>query len=274
MTELPPNGGDGAPGTLGALDEPDAPTYFPRGNYRRRIRVVATAPGRVDGGLEDDQHYFTVMLEHDGGRVVNVTSTSLRAPWTTCAAAAEPLRALTGMPLSERCLAVADWTESAQHCTHQLDLAGLCVAHATRVVAGGASRRQYDAEIPFGLLDGEEHPVTLARDGERRLRWVLRGGAIVAPDPYAGVDRGFARWADTALGADDAEAAIVLRRACSIGMSRGIDLDSYPTLADMPGLSPVCYSMQPERAPVAFRNRGLIRDYDDRPDALLADGPA
>jgi hypothetical protein len=32
--------------------------------------------------------------------------------------------------------------------------------------------------------------------------------------------------------------------------------------------------MQPERAPVAFRNRGLIRDYDDRPDALLADGPA
>jgi hypothetical protein len=57
-------------------------------------------------------------------------------------------------------------------------------------------------------------------------------------------------------------------------MSRGIDLDRYPTLADMPGLSPVCYSMQPERAPVAFRNRGLIRDYDDRPDALLADGPA
>ena len=52
-----------------------------------------------------------------------------------------------------------------------------------------------------------------------------------------------------------------------------MDLDSYPTLADMPGVSPVCYSMQPERAPVAFRNRGLIRDYDARPDALLADGP-
>ena len=123
-------------------------------------------------------------------------------------------------------------------------------------------------------LDGEEHTVTLARDGAPQLRWVLRGGAIVAPTPYADVGHGFARWADATLGADDAEAAIVLRRACSIGMSRGIDLDSYPTLADMPGLSPLCYSMQPERAPVAFRNRGLIRDYDDRPDALLADGPA
>ena len=39
---------------------------------------------------------------------------------------------------------------------------------------------------------------------------------------------------------------MVLRRACSIGMSRGLDLDSYPTLADMPGLRPVCFSMQPD----------------------------
>ena len=48
----------------------------------------------------------------------------------------------------------------------------------------------------------------------------------------------------------------MLQRACSIGMSRGLDLDAYPTLADMPGLRPVCFSMQPDVAPVAFRNRG------------------
>ena len=41
----------------------------------------------------------------------------------------------------------------------------------------------------------------------------------------------------------------------------------------MPGLRPLCFSMQPDVAPVAFRNRGLIRDYDDRPDAMLAEGP-
>jgi len=57
-------------------------------------------------------------------------------------------------------------------------------------------------------------------------------------------------------------------------MSRGMDLDQYATLADMPGVAPVCFSMQPERAPVAFRNRGLIRNYDNRADEMLADGPA
>ncbi len=115
--------------------------------------------------------------------------------------------------------------------------------------------------------------MVLARDGAVVLRWAMRGTRIVSPSPFSEATGGFARWADATLPADEAEAAVVLRRACSIGLSRGLDLDSYPTLADMPGLAPVCYSMQPERAPVAFRNRGLIRDYDGRPDALLADGP-
>jgi hypothetical protein len=116
--------------------------------------------------------------------------------------------------------------------------------------------------------------VTLDRDGKRLLEWQLDGGRIVGPPPWSDATGGFARWADATFDADTAEAAIVLKRACSIGMSRGIDLDSYPTLADMPGLSPVCWSMQPERAPVAVRNRGLIRDYDADPDAMLAEGPA
>jgi hypothetical protein len=176
--------------------------------------------------------------------------------------------------LSDRCVDITEWTDSHQHCTHQLDLAGLAVAHAARVSAGGAARRQYDAEIPYGLLQGEEHTVVLARDGEVVLRWTVQGTRIVAPRPYAEATGGFARWADANLSADAAEAAVVLRRACSIGLSRGLDLDSYPTLADMPGLAPVCWSMQPERAPVAFRNRGLIRDYDDRPDAMLGEGPS
>ena len=160
----------GRGGTLGVLNPSDTPTYFAGGNYRRRIRLVASAPGVVDGGLEDDQHYFTVALQHDGACVVSVTSASLRAPWSTCAAAADPLRALAGMPLSDRSLAVTEWTESHHHCTHQLDLAALAAAHAARVVAGGAPRRQYDAEIPFGLLDGEEHTVTLVRDDRAAAR--------------------------------------------------------------------------------------------------------
>jgi hypothetical protein len=101
----------------------------------------------------------------------------------------------------------------------------------------------------------------------------MDGGRIAAPSPWSEAEGGFARWADATLDADTAEAAMVLKRACSIGMSRGLDLDRYPTLADMPGLSPLCWSMQPERAPVALRNRGLIRDYDAHPEAMLAEGP-
>jgi len=33
----------------------------------------------------------------------------------------------------------------------------------------------------------------------------------------------------------------------------------------------VCYTMQPEIMPVAFRNIGSIRDFADHPDALLSD---
>ena len=36
------------------------------------------------------------------------------------------------------------------------------------------------------------------------------------------------RWADATLPEDDAECAIALRRACDIGMGRGMDLDGVP----------------------------------------------
>jgi hypothetical protein len=215
-----------------------------------------------------------VQVVHDGTHVNAITSESVRAPWTTCPAAGAQLEALVGTALSDRCVEVAGRTRSDQHCTHQLDVATLAIAHAARVTAGGEHRRQYDITVPFGLLDGQRHTVALARDGVDLLAWDVEGGRIIGPAPYSEATGGFARWADATLDADTAEAAVVLKRACSIGMSRGLDLDGYPTLADMPGLSPLCWSMQPERAPVAFRNRGLIRDYDDRPDAMLAEGPA
>ena len=264
-----------APGdTLVHLNASAPPTYFPYGRFRRRIRLVALDARTVVVGLEDDQHYFTVRVEHDGERVVTISSESVRAPWSTCPAAGAQLQALVGTPLSDRCIEVAGRTRSDQHCTHQLDIATLAVAHAARVTAGGAVRRQYDMVVPYGLLDDQCHTVTLARDGEPLLEWEMEGGRVVAPPPYSEATGGFARWADDTFDADGAEAAVVLKRACSIGMSRGIDLDSYDTLSEMPGLNPVCWSMQPDRAPVAFRNRGLIRDYDARPDAMLAEGPA
>ncbi|HUF85367.1 MAG TPA: DUF2889 domain-containing protein [Acidimicrobiia bacterium] len=251
---------------------------FRDGSYRRRIRLVSPEPGVVEGGLEDDFHHFEVTLHHDGERVLDVDASSVRWPWTTCPAAAGPLRALAGMALSERCLAVGEHTDPKANCTHMFDLAGLAVAHAAR----GGERRQYDAEVPFGAVAKAGSVVRLWRDGELALEWTFEGrqlGAgtgtvrpIVDPPSFADAPwkGGFFQWADTTLPVEEAEAAIVLRRACEIGLGRGMDLDGVDRadeLADL--MRGVCYTMQPAVIGTSLRNKGTIRDFSSSPDALL-----
>lgn len=212
---------------------------YPTGSFRRRLRVVLDDDGVVAGGLEDDFHYFTVRLRHDGERVVEIDAGSRRWPWTTCPSAAEPLRALVGMPLSPRCLAVGDWTDPKRNCTHMFDLAGLAVAHA----ASTREQREYLAIVP-DRVEGLTRP-TLQRDGVLVQAWTLRGGTITDPPPYAGRrlrDR-FISWADESLDADEAEAATVLRRACYISYGRQQDLSAFATAAQLlPSMAGTCYT--------------------------------
>lgn len=241
--------------------------------YRRRIRLVAPESGIVVGDLEDDFHRFRVALGHDGERVTTVLGAALRYPWSTCPDAAAPLRELEGAPLFERVTHAAHFTAPRANCTHMFDLAGLAVTHA----AAERVERRYDATLPPPT--GRIQTATLERDGEPYLEWVLEWGAdgerrCIEPPPFSDTRwrGGFMRWADEALDPETAEAAIVLRRACDIGMGHGMDLDRYPRAADIEfPMVGACYTMQPERIEVAFRNRGTIRDFTDRPDALLAD---
>jgi hypothetical protein len=77
------------------------------------------------------------------------------------------------------------------------------------------------------------------------------------------------RWADETLAEDDAERAITLRRACDIGMGRGMDLDSIPVASDLPPMmAGVCHTMQPGVVEVALRHVGSIRDFAAAPDQL------
>ncbi len=150
----------------------------PFGNYRRRIRVVNVDARTVVGGLEDDFHYFVVTVHHDGAVVTGVETEAHRWPWTTCPSAGLRLQELIGMELSPRCLAVGAVTNPHRQCTHQFDLAGLAIAHATRDDAV----RQYDVTIPYGAQSGGAVPVRLARDGEEILVWTLDGEEVsVAP---------------------------------------------------------------------------------------------
>jgi hypothetical protein len=244
----------------------------PEGAYRRRIRTVVVDQGVVEGGLEDDFHHFEVTLRHDGDRVTGVEARSRRWPWSTCPDAAAHLRPIEGMPLSPRCTAIAEVADPRSNCTHQFDLAGLCVSHATR----GLQRRQYDVELP-PVVDGVTEP-RLWRDGELLLQWTLssRGGRLRLADcpPYSDAPwrGGFFRWADRTLDPETAEAAIVLRRACEIGMGRGMDLEAYDSADELGSMmTGVCYTMQPSVMPVALRTRGTIRDFTRHPEALLRD---
>jgi len=239
--------------------------------YRRRIRVTAVEPGVVVSALEDDFHHFVITVRHDGAHVISCEAESLRWPWSTCPDAAGPLRALAGMPLSERFTAAAKWTDPKQNCTHQYDTACHAITHA----AAGRETRQYDVEIPLRDPATGATGVRLWVDGALSLSWTLRWDGIVdaaAPFDAAPWRGGFMRWADATLPADDAERAIVLRRACDIGMGRGMDLDGVPVASKLPGqMIGICHTMQPGVVEVALRHVGSIRDFAARPEAMLAD---
>jgi hypothetical protein len=176
--------------------------------------TVVDDAGSVEGGLEDDFHHFRVRVEHDGAVVTLVQADARRWPWTTCPDAAGPLHSLEGMELSPRCLAVGKVADPKLNCTHMFDLAGLCVAHAAR---GGpiGTTRQYDIEIPAEVRRGESAMVTCVRDGEPLHEWHVEQWKLVGPEPFASAPwrGGFFRWADETLSADEAEGAIVTRRA-------------------------------------------------------------
>jgi hypothetical protein len=238
--------------------------------YRRRIRVVTLEPGVVESDLQDDFHHFVITLRHDGEQVESVDARSDRWPWSTCPDAAVPLQQLAGMPLSRRFTAAGRWTDPKQNCTHQFDAACHAITHA----AWGRAERVYDLEIP------RRDPVTGATrcrlwvDGEAALDWEIGWDGIVDPSPPFDVARwrgGFMRWADATLPEDDAERAITLRRACDIGMGRGMDLDAIPVASQLPQtMAGVCHTMQPGVVEVAFRHVGSIRDFARTPEALDA----
>jgi hypothetical protein len=257
----------------------DPPLSIAADVYRRRILVRAVAPGVVVTDLEDDFHHFVVTLRHDGTVVESVDAESIRWPWSTCPGAAVPLRALAGAPLSIRWTHAARWTSPALNCTHQFDAAAHAITHAARR-AGGDERdvRQYDVEVAALLARGEEPALNrLWVDGRLALQWHMRPArepidmpAALAGAPWRG---GFLRWADEHLEPDLAEQACVLRRASDIGMGRGMPLDDIPVASQLPGsMRGVCHSLQPDVAPVAFRNVGSIRDFAANPERLPQGG--
>jgi hypothetical protein len=80
-------------------------------------------------------------------------------------------------------------------------------------------------------------------------------------------------WADATLPAEQAEAAIVLRRACFVGNARGGPMEARTTAPEMTHMTSACFTFQPPRAEVAVRHTDSVRDFDAHPEHLLSEGP-
>ena len=217
--------------------------------------------------LEDDYHRFGLTLHHDSARVTAVEGDATRYPWSTCPSAVEPLRGVVGAPITRRLTTLGSHVPARSNCTHLFDLSGLAIAHAARASEGS---RTYDATIPDG--EGKSTTPELARNGTVVLRWDLVGTTIAGPAPYQDVAlrAGFLAWAEDALDEDEAEAAIVLRRACDISFGRAMDLDVYETAADLGDIMlGTCHAFQPGTIELGRRNKGQTVDFSADPDALL-----
>lgn len=233
-----------------------------------RVIRITGRPGETRVALEDDFHHFRVTIQHDGAQVTGVSSTSPRTPYSLCPAAGARLAELVGMALTTDLPSVIRHTDARLQCTHQYDLAAIGITAAAR----GTAARRYDITIP-DAADG--HTLAqLQRDGETMLEWGVAEYTITSPPPYAGLGlgAGFTDWVDRTLSADEAEAALILRRGVFISRGRGMAafLDAQPRALPQGG----CWVKQPGNAELARREIGSTLDFSGRSAALTRDDDA
>jgi hypothetical protein len=230
--------------------------------FRRRIVIQAQNDQEVRAALEDDFHHFRVSIRHNSEILTDIKGWAVRFPYDACPSAANQLRGLLGMPLSDIAHSVNRQTDAKLQCTHLLDLAGLAIAAA----AANIEQRHYEIAVPQRLF-GATSP-SLWRDGELYLTWQTQGTEITAPPTYAGIDlnHGMAGWAIRTLSTEEAEAALILRRCTTISRGREYDLDANDHAAE----TGLCYAQQPIRAKHARRMVGSTLDFGSQQELLCA----
>ena len=253
--------------TPSKITPPELELFSASPSLNRVVRIVS-GKGRVRAVLEDDFHHFLVEIEHRDGVVTAARSESPRFPYSLCPAAGDHLAELVGVATHQRAVDIQTFADAKFQCTHQYELAVLAIAAAGR----GEGTRSYHAVVAD--RDATPRTALLARDGSMALRWVLSDYAVQEPAPYSGIGlgAGFSAWVARNLDEDEAEDALVLRRAIFISSGRGLApwLDAQPH-APMGG---GCLVQQPTRAPEALRQKGSTLDFTGRSHLLTAGSDA
>ncbi len=232
---------------------------FPPGLWRRI--ELTPRPGAIAAALEDDVHRFALRLEHDGTRIAAVHAETIRAPWTECPGASGFLaRELTGELLAD----VAR-RDPYQHCTHLLDLAILCAAHA-------ADTAPLRIDLRVADRVEERTTATLHEDGTERMRWLLDDTRIAGPDGWSGRDlRKLSAWKGE-LSPRDAERAALLRRAVFVSGARAFEPPPGNLTADQGEMRQgVCFNYQLPQAARSTRRANWRRDFSQGGGEPLAD---
>lgn len=240
---------------------------YGNGIFRRRIRLDGEA-GVVRAALEDNLHGMRCAVFHDGERVIDIQSESLRVPFNTCGGAITPLRALIGQSIERSERELGQHAVPRRNCTHLLDLTLLAIAHAAR----GIGVRQYDVAVT-DETEQQGSRATVHRDGVLIHEWLIRESLFVEPARWAGqaVLSGFAKWAGAAYSGDELEAARVLQKGYFVACARRYDVGSMDGGAAIKETSMLgsCHTYSDGVVEHAYRHNHTVRDFTHDDTALL-----
>jgi len=221
------------------------------GSYRRGVRIKAQ-PGVATAEMEDDVHHFQVALRHADGVITAVEAAAPRTPWVTCPGALMQLKTLGGLRLED--VKALSRSERFEHCLHLFDLALLAASRAQDAPFERVYRIDADHDAAQPLM-------RMWRDGIEILSWRVDNGRVQG-SRYDGAALAELSRRLGELGADEAEAVLILRRASLISFVRTVDLDAVSSsnaLRASPGAT--CYAKQPVRLDEAERAVGSSRDF-------------
>lgn len=240
---------------------------YGQGCYRRRIKLQQQA-NRVVAELEDCNHGFRCTVFHDGVRITDIRSETLRIPFDTCPGAVEPLKTLIGLALFDDVTEILPHININENCTHLLDLCLLATAHA--------KRSEGDAVYDIRVTDEQDEQAAISEiflNGELIHCWHTKNWSIVAPVELKDrvLYKGFSQWAGSQFQGREREAAFALQKGYFVASARRFDTDALAggKATNEPVMKGVCHSYSSPQVEAASRLGHTTRDFSDAPEQLL-----